>query len=254
MQVPFKVSPPSINFGTIARKEPTAPKKVVITRGDGGPLNLKLEPVEMQNIAAQVKEIEPGARYELEVTLTPPFEFKRDRLRTKLTLATGIADAPTATVSVSANVRPRVAAKPTRFSVPKERKSDWEQSVELVWDDGSSHRILEAAINDPALSVRVEEEDGKHRVVLSVPQDFTTKSRSAMVTIRTDDVEAQQVTVPVRFAQSRPRKRPKTARTTAPHTEEKQRPDKTGPTAPTGADAAKKQQTDKTEATPTASD
>lgn len=213
MLVPINVRPRAVNFGQIPRDGSTRQKKVTITRGDAGPLNLKLAPIEAQGLTAQLKEIEPGERYELEVTLAPP--FKSERVRANVRLETGLADAPDASVPVYGTIAPRVVPTPRRFSVPTKRDGDWEQGVRLVWHDGTAHKVLSATVNDPQLKVRVDEEGEQQRVVLEVPADFTTKSRRRTVIIRTDDTEMPQVHVPISFRASAPSPRAKAMRATA---------------------------------------
>jgi len=172
-------------------------KTVEVIRGDGGVLKPTLRPVTSENIRAQLKEIEPGERYQIEVTLIPP--LKNGRLRTKLVLETGLAEAPTTAFSVSAEMAPRVVALPRRLVVPAKRTSDWKQSVRLVWDDKSPHRILSATVNDPDIQVQLEDKNGNQTVVVQVPPDYTMRAGSRLITIRTDDVKASEVRVPISF-------------------------------------------------------
>ncbi|MFH0980878.1 MAG: hypothetical protein V2A79_04995 [Planctomycetota bacterium] len=201
------MEPRAVNFGLISRKASAQQQKVTITRGDGGPLNLKLAPVDLANFEAQLREIEPGERYELEVTLSPP--FLAERMRTNLTLETGIAEAPTTTLPVFGSIAPRVSAEPSRVTLPPKLDSDWEQAVHLVWDDDLAHKILGATANDEGLVVRVEEQGDQQQVVLQVPPTYKPRPGVSMVTIKTDDTEMPEVQVPI--GPSRPAKPPRSA-------------------------------------------
>lgn len=192
---PYKIVPKSANFGMVSRKSPTKTRKITITRADGGRLKPKLRPIESEHIKAELAEITPGGKYELNVSLNPSLEF--DRLKTELTLDTGIAKAPTATIRVHATIAPRVRTIPRRFTVPGYRKEGWEQSLRLLWDDDAPHRILEATIDDPGLAVKVRKIDGEQRVVLSVLPDLKPPMGSPTVKIKTDDSEAPEVKVRV---------------------------------------------------------
>ena len=88
--------PKVVNFGKIARdaKPEQLKRTVTITRGDGGPLKLKLKPVKTKGVEAKLKELKPGERYELEIALTPP--FASERVHTRISLETGLPKAPTA--------------------------------------------------------------------------------------------------------------------------------------------------------------
>ena len=170
----------------------------VITRGDSPNFKVKLVPVKQKNIEAILKEIRPGERYELEFTLRPPFGLNRVVANVKL--ATGVPEAPTVTLPVYATIIPKVAAKPPRFTIPRERESKWEQRVRLVWDDAAPHKILSATVDDARLKVLVKDKDGRQQVVLQVPKSYKLRRGGARVTVKTDDSDAPTVEVPVLVA------------------------------------------------------
>lgn len=197
---PVSLSTKRVNFGRVSRKDPAPPKTVTITRGDAGPLDLKLRPVESEGLAAQLREIEPGERYELEITLSPP--LKSDRVRANVIVETGIEKAPTASIPVYASVVPRLEAKPRNIRVPALLKTDWQQVVKLVWDDVTPHKITGATVtpDDPKLTVEVDDQDGQHQVIVKVPAGYTPPHRRCTVVIKTDDPQAPEVNVPLTFA------------------------------------------------------
>jgi hypothetical protein len=191
----INLKPSRLNFGQISRKAASQQKTVIVTPGDSGPLKPKLVPVKEQGVNAILREIEPGQRYEIEVTVTPPFDPKG--IRAQLMLETGVERAPTATIPVYASVLPRVAAQPKRITVPANRQTDWKQIVRLVWDDDTPHKILSATADDPGMKVQLKENGGSQEVVLEVPGDYEPQPGAHAVTIKTDDSEAPVVSVPV---------------------------------------------------------
>ena len=104
---PARVSPHLISFGRIPGTA-VLTKRALVTAMDGGPLTPELAPFEKQGVAAKLREIEAGQRYEIEVTLTPPLD--PGRLRVNLTLRTGVAAAPSVNVLVVATVAPPTPA------------------------------------------------------------------------------------------------------------------------------------------------
>ncbi len=196
----------------VSRTAPGQKETIVITPGDAGPLELKLAVVESEFFEVELREIEKGKHYELEVTLTPPLPAKA--VRTNLKLETGLAQAPNITIPVSAIPRPHVVASPPRFSVPAEPKPDWRQVVRLEWDDDAPHRILGATASDPGLKVTVIDNKGRQEVVLEVAEDYVPRRRAAVVTVTTDDAESPKVRVHVsifRKAPARAARRPRAA-------------------------------------------
>jgi len=99
---PLKMIPKYANFGQISAEVPRHEKKISLTRGDGGPLSLELDPIRTPGVEANLKEIEAGERYELLVALTGPFEA--ERIRATLQLETGVPESPRVTIPVYATL------------------------------------------------------------------------------------------------------------------------------------------------------
>ena len=113
---PLYMNPKVISFGRISRKDNPPPKTATITRGDGGPLKLKLKTLKTPGFKVELREIEAGEKYELEVQIVPPFDSKRTRVN--LEFDTGIPESPTVTLRAYASIPARVTAMPKRFMVP----------------------------------------------------------------------------------------------------------------------------------------
>ena len=195
---PITMKPKRFSFIQASRTAPGQKKTIVITPGDAGPLNLKLTPLDSQFFEAELREIEAGKRYELEVTLKTPLPDKT--VRTTLKLETGLAQAPHITIPTSAIPRPHVVASPRRFNVPAKRKPDWRQAVRLEWDDDAPHKILGATSSDPGLIVKVIDDAGQQAVVVEVAENYEPRPGAQFVIVRTDDTEAPTVRVRVYFS------------------------------------------------------
>ena len=166
-----------------------------MARGDGGTLKLKMKTLKTPGFKVELRGIEAGEKYELEVQIVPPFDSKRTRVN--LEFDTGIPESPTVTLRAYASIPARVTAMPKRFMVPGDRKDVWKASTRLVWDDVVSYKILEASVNDPKLTVRVVEKSGTQRVELEVPKDYDPGSTARAVTIKTDDAQMPTIRVPI---------------------------------------------------------
>jgi len=197
-----------LNFREVSRKSPAKPRKITIRRAHAGPLDLKLRPSRVKGLEATLSELEPGERYELSVTLKPPFDSQS--IRTELVLDTGYEKAPTVKIPVYATVIPRVVARPKRINVPPKPPEDWKQIVHLVWDeDDAPYKIVGATSTDPALAVKVAESDNGPQVVFRIIEQRGTKSgKRATVTIQTDDPQIPVVRVPVYFRAARAARKP----------------------------------------------
>ena len=208
--VPFQTAPRTVNFGKLRRDAPAQTKTVTITRGDGGPLKLDVLPTSNKRVKTELREVEPGEKYALEVTIEPP--WPNDRFRGRINIATGVPETPRSSIALYANITPRLVAQPSRFTLPSTFNNDMQRSAKLIWDDDQPHKILGATVNDPDLSVAVEEKDGQQHLVLNIPAGYRRKAGARYVTVRTDDPVASNLKVPVTFAR---RGRPDVSRSRA---------------------------------------
>jgi len=193
--VAFNCEPSMVNFGQIPRDSGPKTQTVILTRGDAGPLNPSVETPKGANVSAEIREIEPGEKYQLDVTVHPP--WPNERISSQVTVHTGIEQAPTETIRIFAQLEPRLRAQPARFVLPRDSSTEAELKVRLVWS-GEAGKAVSATVTDPSLSVRVDEEEDQQWVVLSVPAGYEVKPRtSPAVMVETDDPVAGSLRIPI---------------------------------------------------------
>ncbi|MFH1418372.1 MAG: hypothetical protein ABII12_08830 [Planctomycetota bacterium] len=143
------LSPATAAFGRVARDAGPQHRKITLKPGDGGPISPKVLPINTPGIDAAITEVVPGAHYELDVTISPP--WPNGRLRTAILLETGVKECPRYPVTVIAEIPLRIRVTPSMFQVaPSQRET--ESIVHLTWTDQTRHEIIEATVNDPELS------------------------------------------------------------------------------------------------------
>lgn len=204
MNRPLKNPRPTLNFGQIRRNTPAVTKKLLLSRGDGGPIAPKLGPIRQPGLQAEIRTIEEGAHYELTATFSPP--WPNGRVNTSITIMTGVMQAPKERIRIVANVEARVTTSPPRFVIPLGGESV-EQFARVRWSPGGDRRVIQAKATDPRLTVRIEESDGYQKVVVSAPKGYRSPARPVAVTLHTDDGEIPMLSVPVQFKQPRRRGR-----------------------------------------------
>ncbi len=197
-----KFTPNRVNFGSVSRLDKAQTKTITITRGDGAPLKPKLHETNNKAVTAELKEITPGERYEIAVTATPP--FTEDQLRTNIRFDTGVPEVPTTNIPIMGRMKPLVEAKPRRFVLADDKQGDWKETVELVWDAATPGKIIGAETTDPAMSVQVDDKDGKQTVTLMVPRSFDPRIGAQAVTLKIESNETPTVKIPISVA-SKPR-------------------------------------------------
>jgi len=207
----LKCDPETVNFGQIKRSDAKIEKLVKITRGNGGPLNLKVGAINNPQITAELREIEPGERYELQVVAQPP--WPNGMLRASVPVETGLEQAPSENISVFGNVAARAQVNPQRFTIRPDPENGLKLVARLNWDDNQPGKITEATVNDPALKVQVEDQDNQQVVVLDVPAGYNPpRGKGTQVTVKTDDPAVPALQIPV-FAITTPTSEPAAATT-----------------------------------------
>jgi len=197
----YRAEPMSAGFGVVTRLGGAQRQTIKVTSADAGPLKLELVPLEKPGVTTVLRTVKPGEEYELEVTLTPP--LPEGRLRENLKLKTGFDHVPEIEIPIHAMIAPRVTTTPNLVSVPDDATSSVTRTLRLRWDDQTRPTILEAKADDPALTVRVEDQAGEQVVVVEAPAGFNPAANSAHVLIHTDDQIAPEVRVPVRVSRSK---------------------------------------------------
>jgi len=195
----LKLDPASVHFGRLAIGQDSAEKVVRITRGDGGALKPVLRPINESNIEAELREIEPGEKYELAVRVhVKPTD---QRINGRVTLETGIAEQPTADVNIFGTITPRITAQPATVIVPGTADTAWSQNIEIRWADNSTkHKLTEAQVNHDKLAVNIDTTGAQPRVVLRLKEAITGNiPANVQITVATDDPQSPVVNIPVRY-------------------------------------------------------
>ena len=194
----FKIEPvaDTVNFGSVRRSFPAQSQTLTITRGDGGPIKPELVSTGNPQVSAEIKELEPGEKYELVVGIAPP--WPNGMLRSIMSFKTGIEEVPSQTLSVYANVTPRLQATPARLTVRTNEDEETEVTTRLFWD-GDPGQVLEATVSDPNMKVSLRQDGDAQLVALVVPAGFKTAARGNIgnVTLKTDDATVPTLQIPI---------------------------------------------------------
>jgi hypothetical protein len=197
VSVADRLSMPNVNFGQLKRNSEAQTRTITITRGDGGPLKPKLLPgTANKAVAADLKEVREGEEYELTVTVSPP--WPNDMIHGSLTLETGIEQAPQEMIPVVAQVTPRLATNPPRFTIPQTVESDLDLSAQLTWSDEKSGKVTAVTVTDPKLTAELVDRDDQQAVVLHVPAGYAPSTGApGFVRLTTDDADVPMMQIPV---------------------------------------------------------
>ncbi len=211
----FKGGSLKMSFGKITRDSGPQTRTITLERGDGSAIKPSVVRSGLPAEATAVREITPGEKYELDVTLSPP--WPNGPLTRSLKIKTGMKEAPETELRINADVVPRVAAVPNRFSIRPGASEKAEHTAMIVWDEGVNHKVTAVSATDPQLGVRIDETPGgQQKLVLTVPAGFVRPKRLPSVTLTTDDDEVKTLVVPIRYAAVRKTRGPQPPRGAVP--------------------------------------
>jgi hypothetical protein len=191
----FTLEPNILNLGSIKRDAAKIAKTMHITRGAGGPIKPRVMTTNNPLVKAELREIEAGATYDLDVVAEPP--WPNGTLRASVQIETGVSEVPMETIMVTGLVTPRLRAMPSRFYVRPDDKKELRLTARLAWDEKPGNATA-VTVNDPALTAQLEEQGGKQTVVLTGPPGFAvTPGKNIQVNVRTDDPVMPMLQIPV---------------------------------------------------------
>jgi hypothetical protein len=198
----LKSDPQVLTFGKLERDAVAQTKTIMITRGDGGPLAPEITTSKNAAFTATLRPIEPGEKYAVDVAIAPP--WPGDWMRGQIIVKSGVPDAPPQEIQVSAQISPRLAAVPPRYDIPRDPPAEVELKVALQWSGSNPGKATNATASDPAMKVRISEENGKQFVNLAIPAGFEPRQGAApVVTVETNDKDAPTLRIQTATAPSR---------------------------------------------------
>jgi hypothetical protein len=200
----------SVEFGKLARNVGPQTKTLVLVRGDGAPLKPKIvvpepatQPVDRRaptEVLTNLREIEAGQRYELVVTIKPP--WPNGFLRRSLRLETGVEDQPEVTVGVSALFPSRLTWRAVSGPVPRQRTQTVRWEANLEWSsERPPGKITAITMSSEGMTARVEEREGQQVLVVEVSPSYSLpeKWQAVPVALETDDPVVPDLEIRVPF-------------------------------------------------------
>lgn len=199
----MRIQPDRAAFGRVKRNSDATTKTLTLTRGDGGPINPSVHSTGRSNVSAAVREIEPNEKYELDITVAPP--WPNSRINGQVLLDTGVEESPRQRVTYYGAVDPRLQAQPARIQIPADYELGSELTATLNWStDRPPGHVTDVRITIPNATARVEERNENQVLVVELPQGYEpARRRLYHVMVQTDDPQVKQLRVPIYFAPRR---------------------------------------------------
>ncbi|HUU84160.1 MAG TPA: DUF1573 domain-containing protein [Phycisphaerae bacterium] len=194
---PVDMQPARIDFGQV--KANTKETQVAtLTNNMARPLELTMpERTREGPFSVELVEQEPGKVYEIKVQAKPPYQPKLNRA--KFEVKTNLSEQPQVSITVSAILRPRLDVNPEQLTVKKAEPRERTQYLRFANNGQTPVKVLSAQADDENLRLLVkEQEEGKqYQILVTIPADYMPPQEGRTITIKTDDPEMPEMTVPV---------------------------------------------------------
>jgi hypothetical protein len=189
------------NFGKI-RENQVVKKEVELINNNEEPVELKLVRSPHNKFTGQLRVVEPGRKYVLDVQTQPPLPKGYHRGEFKFT--TSSPNVPNYTVRASASVTDRVMVMPRRVLIFRPMKNKTKRTVFLRNEGETPVRVLDVSATNELLGLKTQtlKEGQSHRVTLELPAGYMPPASGDKLVIKTDDEEFSELVVPI--VRSRP--------------------------------------------------
>jgi len=152
----YEVSPmDNLTFGRLFRDaEETRRVEIVNRYVDRMSLRIR-SGVDVPGFTLELKELEPGVRYELSARTRPPLAV--GLIRREVVLETGLSVLPEMRVVLFATVQPPIAVSPDKLTWPRNLVSPLETVVRVLHAPAQPVRIVQARPTHPAIAVTIRD-------------------------------------------------------------------------------------------------
>jgi hypothetical protein len=188
----FKPNGGAVVFGTIER-DAVVRKTVTITNAAAQPVMLKKASVDTDALKVNLRQIEAGRTYELDVETVPP--LKVTNFGGKITIETDLENMPVIYLATIGFVHQRVSMNPRLVVIPTPPLTgEVRRKMIVKAEKGATFHIKEVTVANPQVHTQVEtvREGSEYRVWLTVPPGRTV-TKAAKITVTTDDPQIPEL-------------------------------------------------------------
>jgi len=218
----IEISPAGAYFG---RQFPTEPetKTITLTNTTDKPMKISMAPQPATSqFDFELKEIDPGKKYELEVTSTPPYKpgsYARaiGNLTTNIKEQDNILIHAIMSIAHSTDVFPLMVKGPVNANTTKVIASGRTAEVTVTNYNEKPLKKFKAIPSHDAIDVKIDEvKEGKeYKVSMKFPPGLDIPKSGMKVTLHTDDPARKTINIPIQSydipdrALARPNSKPK---------------------------------------------
>lgn len=192
-----EMEPRIVQFGRV-KPDSVITSKVVLTNNTDQKLELSLpEDPLMQCFSATLNELEPGKRFELNVTAKPPFAAGINRVN--IPLKTNIENQPTLDVTCIATLPKRIELRPDKIQITGRARTESVRKVLLTNNGDQPLTIRKVESTDSRLGADYTEIEAgsKYQLSVTIPADYSMPPANTAIVIHTSDDKEAEIRLPV---------------------------------------------------------
>jgi hypothetical protein len=196
----MQAMPNSAMFGNVSTAQtkdgPVVRKLTLINNGD--PV-AKLGEIKPTNAAfkGEIKDLEPGKKWELIVTLATPLPTGVQS--GMLELATGLAEFPKLQIACSAYLVADVDVVPNKMLIPATRAVNLQRDFYVRNNGTKPLKVYDVAASNPMMKMGLQEtQTGMNfRITMEVPPDYKVPKEGDQITFKTDNPNFPTIKIPI---------------------------------------------------------
>jgi uncharacterized protein DUF1573 len=201
---PLQTTPTSASFGRLtaeSMKSATLERKLTVVNNTESKAVMTDVKSSSPSFKASVKELEPGKKFELTVSVVPP--LSPGVVSGTIDIATGVTDMPKLQVPVSAYVTADVEITPNQLTLATNRPGAMQRQFFIRNNSPRSMKVTDLKASNEKLKVSILETQPvgmAYRVSLEIPADYQIPDKGDTITFKTDNDSVPNVTIPIKAA------------------------------------------------------
>jgi hypothetical protein len=195
---PLACVPKTIGFGRIAVQDPQSIASVQkVTIGNNSTTPAKLTNVRCTNpsFKGEIKELEPGKKFEFRAMLVPPFQG--GVINGTYEMDTGVPEMPKLELPVSVYLAAELEVFPSRLPLPATRNADLQRRFSIVNNSQKPVKLDNVVCSNPALKARIQEvrPGMAYTLLVDIPKSYVIRPGGDVISVKTDSTSTPRVSM-----------------------------------------------------------
>lgn len=196
----IQATPNSALFGNVSAqqtKEGTVFRKLTITNNSDAATKLGELKSNNPSFKPEIKELEPGKKWELTVSLGLPLPTGVQS--GMIELQTGMTDLPKLQIACSAYLVADVDVVPNKMMIPAARSVNLQRDFYVRNNATKPLKVYDLAVSNPQLKAGMQETQTgvSYRITLDIPPDYKPGKDGDTITFKTDNPNFPSMTIPI---------------------------------------------------------